>query len=95
MPSDSTDLISLVGRVSVRHSALSNGIGSNLTSTPFLYKCEKVKRQFLNMLGNVSFVLICIFKPFIFSNHRFLFPTLKITTEAASSLGNTFNLFNE
>ena len=96
MPSDSTDLISSVGRVSVRHSALSNGIGSNLTSTPFFYKCEKEKRQFLNMFENVSFVLICIFKPFIFfSNHCFLFPTLKITTEAVSSLGNTFNLFNE
>ena len=27
MPSDSTDLISSVGRVSGRHSALSNGIG--------------------------------------------------------------------
>ena len=32
---------------------------------------------------------------FFFSNHCFLFPTLKITTEAVSSLGNTFNLFNE
>ena len=59
-------------------------------------KCEKVKRQFLNVLGNVSFVLICIFKPFIFfSNHCFLFPTLKITTEEVSSLGSTSNLFNE
>ena len=56
MPSDSTDLISSVGRVLVRHSALPNGIGSNLTSTPFFYKCENVKLQFLNMFGNVSFV---------------------------------------
>ena len=32
---------------------------------------------------------------FFFSNHCFSFPTLKITTEAVSSLGNTFNLFNE
>ena len=37
MPSDNTDLISSVGRVSVRHSALSNGIGSKLISTPFFF----------------------------------------------------------
>ena len=77
MPFDSSDLISSVGRVSVRHSALSSGIGSNLTSSPFFYKYEKVKRQILNMFGNVSFVLICIFKPFIFFKSLFFISHFK------------------
>ena len=47
------------------------------------------------MFGNVSFVLICIFKPFFFLNHYFSFSTLKITTEAVSPFGNTFDLFSE
>ena len=75
--------------------------------TIFFINVKKVKRQFLGMFGNVWFVLICIFKPFFFllyqitiffssfSNHYFSFPTLKITTEAVSPFGNTFNLFNE
>ena len=35
-------------------------------NTIFFINVEKVKRQFLSMFENVSFVLICIFKPFFF-----------------------------
>ena len=92
------DLISSVGRESVRYTALSKLVlvRISLQHHFFFINVEKVKRQFLSMFGNVPFVLICIFKPFFFfSNHYFSFPTLKITTEAVSPFGNTFSLFKE